>query len=253
MQLKITNLKISIDKKCIIKKFDANLKTGDILAISGMNGEGKTTIIKSIMNHFSLQTSGSIMLDKNELTKLDTYQISQLGVFYIPQNSPELNGIQTLSFLRNINKNRNNLDFTSLYKDVETAIKKLSLPHDILSRDLNVGFSGGQKKKVELLQAIVFKPNVLLIDEIDSGVDTDSLNTIADFINKEKNKTITIIISHNTNFLNKIKPNKVCIINDGIISKAGNYDLIKTIEKNGFTQFIKNKKIERTSCLLKKK
>jgi Fe-S cluster assembly ATP-binding protein len=116
----------------------------------------------------------------------------------------------------------------------------LGLPEEILTRNVNVGFSGGQKKKNEILQSELFNPKLILLDEIDSGLDFDAIKLIAGFINKNRKKRITILVSHHLEFLHQIKPNKVVILVNGKIVKNGNISLVKDIEKNGYRQYTKN-------------
>jgi Fe-S cluster assembly ATP-binding protein len=116
----------------------------------------------------------------------------------------------------------------------------LGLPDEILTRNVNVGFSGGQKKKNEILQSELFNPNLILLDEIDSGLDFDAIKLIANFINKNRPKRITIVVSHHLEFLQQIKPNKAIILVDGKVVKTGNISLVKEIEKNGYKQYTKN-------------
>ncbi|MDR1850796.1 MAG: ATP-binding cassette domain-containing protein [Mycoplasmataceae bacterium] len=253
MNFIIKNLSAKIDNVNILNNISLSLKTGDVLAISGLNGSGKTTLLKSIMKHFSLNIKGDINLDKTNFNKLDTYKISKLGVYYVPQHSLELNGVQTLSILRTINKARDNIPFSELFKQTDEFINKMDLPNEILNRNLNVGFSGGQKKKIELLQAQVFNPKVLLIDEIDSGVDTDSLKKIAQYLNSIKKHTIILIISHNNTFLNAIKPTKALVLGKGDMIAYGTPNLLNQIERKGYGQFIKTKAEPRAVCTKHKK
>jgi Fe-S cluster assembly ATP-binding protein len=252
MNFLVKNLKTRIGKKSILKDINFSLKSGDVLAIIGSNGSGKTTLFKSIMKHFSLNVTGSIIANKTELIKKDTYEISKHGIFYIPQNSLELEGMQTLNFFRVINTNNHKKEFSELYKNINSLFDRFNLPQELLTRDLNVNFSGGQKKKIELIQSAIFNGKILLIDEIDSGVDQESIKEIASYINEIKSKSIILIISHNNYFLNLINPNKVMIINDGGVVKNGNSTLLKTIEKKGYKQFIKSDKKVNATCLTKK-
>jgi Fe-S cluster assembly ATP-binding protein len=161
--------------------------------------------------------------------------------------------VSTITFLKTINKYRNNLPFPELFKKIDNFIKKMDLPGEILNRDLNVGFSGGQKKKIELLQAQIFDPKILLIDEIDSGVDTDSLKKIANYINTIKKDTIILIISHNYTFLNMIKPTKALLLSKGTVVACGDAKLLAEIERKGYEKFIKNNTSTKTTCQLHKK
>ncbi|MDR0985373.1 MAG: Fe-S cluster assembly ATPase SufC [Mycoplasmataceae bacterium] len=238
--LTIKNLYVSIHKKHILDNVSLNIKNGDVLAIMGPNGAGKSTLLKAIMHHFSTKIDkGTISFNNKTINNLPTDQIARFGIFYATQNPTELEGIQTLEFLKIISKN--NIDekssFYELYNKIQTSLKALDLPNEILTRNVNVGFSGGQKKKNEILQAKLFNPKIILLDEIDSGLDIDAMKIISNYINQNKKKRITIIVSHHIEFLNIIKPNKVLVLINGRVNKQGNINLVKQIEKNGFKQF----------------
>ncbi|MDR2636438.1 MAG: ATP-binding cassette domain-containing protein [Mycoplasmataceae bacterium] len=254
MKFSVKKLNSFIGNKQILNNISFSLKTGDVLAVMGTNGGGKTTLLKSIMNHFSLKNDGEIKLNNTSLSSLSTYDIAKNKIFYIPQVSLELIGVQTLNFLRLVNSHSKNESFSVVYKKIEHLFKYFNLPKEILTRDLNVNFSGGQKKKLELIQSEIFGGDVLLIDEIDSGVDHDSIKAIAKYINSIKKTKIIIVISHNTNFLNMIKPTKTIIINNGKIVKSGSDELIKLVEKKGYKQFCGAKEKPLTTvCLTKQR
>lgn len=235
--LNICNLivKSNDNGKTLINNVSLKGKTGDIILLYGPNGAGKSTLFKAIMQHFSLKTvKGNIKFNKIDTTKLDTYSIAKNGFLHILQNSPDFPGIQTLAFLRTINDHTSKMAFEDLYEQVQKMLELLELPQEILSRNLNVDFSGGQKKKIELIEASIIKPKVLLIDEMDSGVDVQSLVKIAKFINLNAKNCITILISHNHNFINQLNINSVYVMAEGKIIATGNKQLVNSIEKNGF-------------------
>ncbi|MDR3249928.1 MAG: ATP-binding cassette domain-containing protein [Mycoplasmataceae bacterium] len=253
MKFEIKNLQVKINNKIMLDQISFSLKTGDVLLVSGNNGSGKTTLLKTIMKHFSIAISkGNIILNSVILNKLNTKDIAKLGIFYLPQNSIELQGIQTLNFLRIINDNNKKIPFPQLYKSIDNFSTKFNLNNELLLRSLNVGFSGGQKKKIELLQSQIFDAQMLLIDEIDSGVDHDSINKIIEYINRIKKDKIIIIVSHNFSFIKKINPNKVILINQGKIIKIGDNELVNEIETKGVNFFIKNIKKKYICKLIKK-
>jgi Fe-S cluster assembly ATP-binding protein len=233
----IKNLSLNIGQKNIINKCGVELKNNDILAILGPNGVGKSTLLKAIMNHFSIQKQGDIVFENKKLNKLSTDEIAKLGIFYIAQNPIELNGVQMLDFLKLISNLHEKKTFYEMFSKINNSIKELDLPTDILNRYVNVGFSGGQKKKNEILQAKLTQPKVLLLDEIDSGLDLDGLKIIANYINQQRKNTITIVVSHQIDFLRLIKPNKTLAIIDKNKILHGDFSLIETIEKNGYKQF----------------
>jgi Fe-S cluster assembly ATP-binding protein len=249
--LKIKNLECKIDNKVVLKDINLNFANNTITAIVGPNGSGKTTLMKTILKHFSIKISkGKIFYNNLDLSMKKTDEIANLGIFYIHQNPPELNGIKNIELLRLIGiKNKK---FTDFNDKINNALKTIKLNREILLRDVNVGFSGGEKKKIEILQALMFDYSVILIDEIDAGLDVDSQKIIADIINKNKKNKIIIVISHQFNFLNLIKPHNVVFLVDGKIHKKGDNTLLKKIEKNGFSSFLtKNNKTNNDSICLK--
>ncbi|MDR1234542.1 MAG: Fe-S cluster assembly ATPase SufC [Mycoplasmataceae bacterium] len=237
--LQITRFNASFGKKQILRNISLTAKQNDVIAILGPNGTGKSTLLKAIMHHFSINTSGSIEFNSQEITNLPTDKIAKLGIFYATQNPIELEGIQTLEFFKIIaNENtENKIGFYQLYSKINELLEKLDLPSEILTRNVNVGFSGGQKKKNEMLQSQLFNPSLILLDEIDSGLDFDATKLIASFINKDRKNRITFIVSHHLEFLHQVKPTKVLIMINGEIVKIGNISLIKEIEKNGYKQY----------------
>jgi Fe-S cluster assembly ATP-binding protein len=240
---KINRLTTTFGKKDILSNVSLHAKQGDVIAILGPNGAGKSTLLKTIMHHFQVQIKkGQILFNQKNITNWTTDQIAKLGIFYATQNPTELEGIQSLEFFKII-ANENSADkigFYQLYSKINNLLKILNLPDEILTRNVNVGFSGGQKKKNEILQSELFNPSLILLDEIDSGLDFDATKLIADFIKKNIKKRITIVVSHHLEFLQQIKPNKVIILIDGKIMKEGNISLVEEIEKNGYRQYIKD-------------
>jgi Fe-S cluster assembly ATP-binding protein len=169
-----------------------------------------------------------------------------LGIFYSAQNPIELEGIQLLEFFKIIASENTSkkAGFYQLYTKINQLLKSLDLPNELLTRNVNVGFSGGQKKKNEILQAQLFQPSIILLDEIDSGLDFDAIKIIANFINKNRSKRITIIVSHHLEFLQTVKPTKVILLINGQIIKTGAISLAKEIEKNGFKKYLPTNKKE---------
>ncbi|MDR2568391.1 MAG: ATP-binding cassette domain-containing protein [Mycoplasmataceae bacterium] len=253
----LKNLNVEIEHQPILTDINFSLKQGEILYITGENGSGKTTLLKSIMNHFSTKiTSGEVILNSQTINNYTTDKIANSGVFYISQTPVELPGVSTLSLLKLINENRENKKFSELFNTIQTNLELFKIPEELLSRDLNVGFSGGQKKKVEFLQASVFNPQVLLLDEVEAGLDVDAIKTIVQFINSVYKKMIIIIISHNLNFVNQLNIKKTIVLANKKIVKEGKKDLIKTIEEKGLRTFDKTSspthKVVLEKCRIKK-
>jgi len=234
MKLDIKELSVDIDNKRILTNINISLKSGDMLSINGVNGSGKTTLLKSIMQHFSTKiVSGKILVNNKKINDLSTQKIASLGVFYIPQKSVELPSISVRSFLRMLNDKNSKLDFAKMHDVIQVACKKNNIEQELLSRDFNVGFSGGQIKKIEILQSYLFPTKILLIDEIDSGVDVDSLKQISNYFKSIRKDTIIIFISHNIDYAISLSPNKVIVLEKGKIIKFGDKKLLSTIKNKG--------------------
>ena len=246
-KFKTSHISIKVNNKYILRDFSLEAKTNDLVAILGPNGAGKSSLLKAIFNHYSLtKKTGKIYFNKIDITKLDATSIAHLGFFYCMQNPTELRGVKNLDLLKLITGNSDkNRDFSKSYKIITDGIKSLNLPNEILTRDVNVNFSGGQKKKNEILQSILSAPKVLLLDEVDSGLDIDAMKIIAKYINNQRKHSIILIVTHHLEFLKFIKPTKVIVLVDGVKIKEGKQEVIKTIESKGFEPFInKNKRNE---------
>ena len=240
--LQLKNLSVDVGNKQILKNINLKVKTGEVVAIVGPNGAGKSSLFKTILHHYAFKiTKGQVIFNNKVINKLETNEIAKLGFYYLPQNPLELEGIKVLDLYKSICKVNNlNYDPFDLYKKVTPQFKKFNLDLELLERNSNVNFSGGQKKKNEIIQMSLLNPKILLLDEIDSGCDIDSLKTIAKEINKIKKDKIILLITHQKNLIEFIKPNKFILINEHKITKSSDTkDLLKILE-HGFGQNIKN-------------
>ncbi len=235
--LKIQNLSVKVEGKEIIKDLNLKLEKGKVYALMGPNGSGKSTLAQVLMGNPKYEFSGKIFLDGGDISSLTPNEKAKKGLFLSFQYPVEIPGVTISSFLRtahgsNTGKKQNILEF---YNSLKKQAAKIGMNESFLSRHLNSGFSGGEKKKAEILQMLVLNPKVAILDETDSGLDIDSLKTIADginnFISKDK---IVLIITHYKRMLEYIKPDKIFIIKKGQIVKEGGEDLIEEIEKTGF-------------------
>lgn len=248
--LQLKNLSVNVGNKPILKNINLKVKTGEVVAIVGPNGAGKSSLFKTILHHYAFKVvRGQINFNDKVINKLETNEIAKLGFYYLPQNPLELEGVKVLDLYKSICKVNNlNCDPFDLYKKITPQFKKFNLDLELLERNSNVNFSGGQKKKNEIIQMSLLNPKILLLDEIDSGCDIDSLKTIAKEINKVKKDKIILLITHQKNLIKFIKPNKFILINDNKITKSGNgKDLLKILE-HGFEQ---NNKTSTNSATLK--
>ena len=232
-------INISIDSKPILNNISFSLKTGDVVALIGPNGAGKTTLLKSLVNHYSTKiNSGDVLFNNKSIKNMETYKIARMGFFYVDQNPPQLNGVPMLEFLKDIIKiNSSNSSFYQKYKMIDTLFDQVSLDKSLLSHSVNVGFSGGQKKKNEIIQSALLNSKVLLLDELDAGLDIDAIKIVQDYIKKNRKSHITIMITHDLDMFSNIKPNKVFLLANHKIQKTGGLEIIDEINKNGYKNY----------------
>lgn len=234
------NVKINDVDKDILKDFSLNIDKGEIHAIMGPNGVGKSTLSKVIMHHPDyVITDGTIIYNEKKLNDLTTDEIARSGIYLLMQDPSIIDGVSNSEALRTALKERGS--DTNLYTFI-TGMKKeldaLKLPKDTMHRSINKGLSGGERKKNEVLGLKVLTPSFIILDELDSGLDVDSLKVVANNINDylEENKdTSVLIITHYSRILDLIKPDFVHEMKDGKIIKTGDINLSKQIEKTGFT------------------
>lgn len=242
--LKINNLYVSIDNKLILKDLNLNIDKGQIHAIMGPNGTGKSTLSKVIMgNKKYIVEKGSIIFENKDITNLETDKIAKLKIFLANQLPEEIEGVSNIDMLKTslecMNEKKPLIDFI---KEVTNGIDELKMPSDTINRNVNIGFSGGEKKKNEILQLKLLKPKFIILDEIDSGLDVDSLKIVSENINnylKENKNTSVLIITHYPRILEYIKPDFVHVLYDGNIKETSTYELALEIEKNGYKKYKK--------------
>ena len=239
--LKIKNLTVNIDKKEVIENLSLRLRKGKIHALAGPNGSGKTSLCFSIMGHPDYKISGGeILLDNENITPLSTEEKAKLGIFLSFQEPPEISGVGVYSFLMTMIAKQGQKHAFAALNEAKEIVRSLGLEQSFLDRNLNEGFSGGEKKKCELLQLAVSEPRVAILDEIDAGLDADALKTAVKIIKKAaENGTAILIISHSPRIFKMLKPDFAHSIINGKIVKSGDAKLLKQIE-NGY-QKIKTK------------
>ena len=251
MGLKIKDLCVEIDKKIILDKFNLDINNGEIHAIMGPNGVGKSTLSRVIMgdNRYHV-ISGEILFNDESIVKKTVDERSRLGIFLAMQAPQEIEGVTNQDFLRTAlsQKEQKKVSLFEFINKCENAVNDLEMNKELIHRSLNVGFSGGEKKKNEVLQIKLLKPSLIILDELDSGLDVDSLKIVCknlqDYL-KENKDTSIIIITHYKMILDYIKPDYIHILADKKIVKTGTYNLIKDIEKNGYSKYISDNNINR--------
>ena len=252
--LRIVDLCVSVDDKLILDKFNLEIKSGEIHAIMGPNGTGKSTLSKVIMGDSNYKVlSGKIFFDDKEINGLSVDERARLGIFLGMQMPLEIEGVSNSDFLRTALHNRND-DF-KLYdfiKKINKTVEQLKMDKSMIHRGVNQGFSGGERKKNEILQMHILEPNTIILDEIDSGLDVDSLRIVGENVMKYycDNKPAILLITHYQRLLDYIKPHYVHIMKNGSLVKSGDASLVSLIEKYGYDEKLLN---EGTSIIKEKR
>lgn len=240
LEIKNISVKIKDSDKHIINGLSLNIKDGEVHAIMGPNGTGKSTLSKVIMGNCKYElTDGDILLNGDSIKDLKVNERAKKGIFLAMQDPTVVDGVTNSEFLKTASREitGENIDYFKFLDEVNKSIEDLEFDKDMLYRHLNKGFSGGEKKKNEVLQIKMLKPKFIILDEIDSGLDVDSLRIVCENINKyrEENKDVSVlIITHYPRILEYISPDFVHIMNNGKIVKTGNMDLAFDTEKHGY-------------------
>ena len=247
--LKIKNAELSIDNKKILKGLSLNVNEGETHAIMGPNGSGKSTLSYMLAGRDGYELdNGSITFDSIDLTPLSPDERSNLGLFLAFQYPVELPGVSSTNFLREIFNSRkkylgeNELSHLDFIKHLRKVAENLSIKDEMLKRYVNFGFSGGEKKRFEILQMALLNPKISVLDETDSGLDVDALKIVSEGVNNLKDKkNAVVVITHYQRLLDYIKPDIVHIMSDGKIIKSGDADLALYVEKNGYSEILNEK------------
>ena len=236
--LKIKDLTVSVENKTILKNFNIEIKSGEIHAIMGPNGTGKSTLSKVIMGDSNYKIEkGNIYFDEKEINDMPTDERARLGLFLGYQMPPEIEGVSNSDFLRAAMHNKEeNFKLYDFIKKINKNVEQLNMDKQMIHRGINEGFSGGERKKNEILQMYMLEPNTIILDEIDSGLDVDSLKVVGENVMEyyKENKPAILLITHYQRLLDYIKPDYVHIMKEGHIIKTGDFKLVSLIEQYGY-------------------
>ena len=244
--LEIRNLHVSIDGRDILKGFNLNIKHGEVTAIMGPNGTGKSTLSYVLAGREGyLITQGDILFNGENILELDPHQRAAKGIFLAFQYPVEIPGVTTMQFLKAaMNAQRRSRGESEIHtpdfmKIVRETAQKLDIDQDMLRRPLNSGFSGGEKKRMEILQMSLLTPSMCILDEMDSGLDIDALRTVSEGVNNLRNNQRSfLIITHYQRLLDYIRPDTVHVMANGQIRRSGGPELALELEKNGYQEYL---------------
>ena len=240
--LKIENLEVSINETQILKGLNLEIKEGEVHALMGTNGAGKSTLVKTLSAHYDcVVTNGAITYKKKNLLDLDVAQRANEGIFMSFQSPIEVPGVNNSYFLKTaINEKRKyngleEIDAMEFLKNVKEETNKFNIDRKLLQRDLNAGFSGGEKKRNEIFQMMMLNPKLAILDETDSGLDIDALRIVADGVNSFRSEgNAVLLITHYQRLLDYIQPDFVHVLADGKIIKTGDKSLALELEEKGY-------------------
>ncbi len=244
--LEIKNAKLKLEDKDILKGLSLSVNSGEVHAIMGPNGSGKSTLSYMLAGRDGYELeSGDVFLEGQSLLEMEADERARSGLFLAFQYPVELPGVGGMSFLREaVNSRRKflgeeELDHLAFVKEARKVASKMFVKDEMLKRAVNVGFSGGEKKRFEILQMAMLKPKVSILDETDSGLDVDALKIVSDGVNAQRNDdNAIVVITHYQRLLDYIVPDFVHILSDGSIIKSGGAELALEVEKNGYAGLI---------------
>ena len=254
MDIEIINLTVKAKEKLVLDKFNLKINSGEVHVIMGPNGMGKSTLAKVIMASPEYEiVSGDILVDGRSILSLTTDERARLEIFLSFQNPTSVEGVTNQEFLRMaINSRRDDpIGLYEFIKDLESNYNEFNLSKDMMHRYINSNFSGGEKKKNEIIQMKMLKPRFLILDELDSGLDVDSLKTVCQVTNQYiiDSHASVLLITHHNKILDFIKPDYIHILTNGKIIKTGDFSLARIIEENGYKIFESSESIQEEETL----
>ena len=228
-KLQIIDLWVKVEDKVILKGVNLEMNSGEIHVIMGPNGTGKSTLAQTIMGHYKYEViQGQILLDGEDVLKMSVDERSRKGLFLAMQYPAEITGVTRLS-------EDEHISLFKFIKNLDKATKELKMNQDLPHRYVNVGFSGGEKKRNEILQMKMLQPKFAILDEIDSGLDVDALRIVGENVNDMKSETFgALVITHYERLLDYIKPDVVHVLMNGKVVKTGANELIEKIDREGY-------------------
>ena len=253
--LEIKDLHVEIDGKEILKGLNLTINTNEVHAIMGPNGTGKSTLASAIMGHPKYEvTQGEVLIDGENVLEMEVDERAKAGLFLAMQYPSEIPGVTNADFLRSaINARREEGDEISLMKfirELDKTMEFLEMPEEMSQRYLNEGFSGGEKKRNEILQMMMIKPTFGILDEIDSGLDIDALKVVSKGINEMRGEGFgCLMITHYQRLLNYITPDKVHVMMQGKVVKSGGAELAQRLEAEGYEWIKQELGIENTDAV----
>jgi Fe-S cluster assembly ATP-binding protein len=242
-ELEIKNLHVAAGEKQILKGLDLSVRSGEVHALMGPNGSGKSTLANAIMGHPNFEvTEGQVLFDGEDITEAAPDERSRMGLFMAFQYPVSVPGVTVTKYLRTVmnahraQRGEEEVSLREFRKTVEEAMELVNVPREFSSRYLNEGFSGGEKKRMEILQLALQRPRIAVLDETDSGLDIDALNVVAHGVNtvaREANMGV-LIITHYQRILHMVEPQRVSVMFDGRIAKEGGPELVEQLEREGY-------------------
>ena len=237
MKLEIKNLCVEVEGKCVLNGISLVINPGEIHALMGPNGSGKSTLSYVIAGHPKYKVvSGDILVNSKSILELSPDERAKLGLFLSFQNPLEIQGVPISKLLFTIAKAKDQkLSFVQFKRELDANLKEVGIDLQAMERDVNVGFSGGEKKRVEVLQLLTLKPALAILDEVDSGLDVDTMQVLANAVNKLRGPNFSaLVITHYQRLLNYVKPDFVHVLSNGKIVASGPANLAQEIESKGY-------------------